>query len=194
MKRDTALLIIILLLEVAILTVVSLKTGIDVALLIMIVLLVAALTVAFWKGRWVLVGAGLKQTGRTLKSMWFRILLGMMLGGFLQVLVPSASIAEWLGPTSGLKGILIGAYTGLFLSGGPYVVMPVVAAIYHAGAGAGPVIALLAGGLLNVQGLITFYIPMLGVRLSLANYIICFFVPPLIGLAGGAVYHLLGLG
>ena len=166
----------------------------DIALLIIIVLLAIAITVAFWKGRWPLVWAGLKQTGYTLQSMWLRILLGMALGGFIQVLVPSASIAEWLGPTSGLKGILIGSYTGLFLSGGPYVILPVVASIYKAGAGAGPVIALLAGGMLSVQGLITWYIPFLGVRLSLAKYIICFFVPPIVGLAGGAVYQLLNLG
>lgn len=165
----------------------------DLALIILLVLLTAAVTTAFWKGRWQLVWAGLNQTGRTIKSMWFRILLGMALGGFIQVLVPSASIAEWLGPTSGLKGILIGSYTGLFLSGGPYMILPVVAAIYHAGAGVGPVIALLAGGLLNVQGLIAWYIPFLGVRLSLSNYLVCLFVPPLIGLAGAAIYQLLNL-
>ena len=166
----------------------------DLALLIMIVLLVFAIAAAFWKGRLPLVWAGLKQTGYTLKSMWLRSLLGMMLGGFIQVLVPSASIAEWLGPASGLKGILIGAYTGFFLSGGPYVVLPVVASIYKAGAGAAPIIALLAGGMLNVQGLITWYIPFLGVRLSLAKYIVAVFVPPLIGMAGGAVYQLLNFG
>ncbi|MBI2850884.1 MAG: permease [Chloroflexi bacterium] len=165
----------------------------DTALLILLVLLALAIIAAFWKGRWTLVWAGLKQTGRTLKAMWFRILLGMALGGFIQVLVPSASIAEWLGPASGLKGILIGSYVGLFLSGGPYVILPVVAAIYKAGAGAGPVIALLAGGLLSVQGLITWYIPFLGVRLSLAKYVVCLFVPPLVGLAGGAVFGLLNL-
>ena len=166
----------------------------DTALFIIIVLLIIAFAATFWKGRWPLILTGLRQTGRTLRSMWFRILLGMMLGGFLQVLVPSASIAEWLGPASGLKGILIGSYIGFFISGGPYVIMPVIASIYGAGAGAGPTIALMTGGLLSVQGLITFYVPMLGVRLSLANYIICLFVPPLVGLAGGAVFHLLNIG
>lgn len=163
----------------------------DIALLILVVLLTMVVTVTFWKGRWQLLWAGLKQTGRTFKSMWLRILLGMTLGGFIQVLVPGALIAEWLGPASGLKGILIGSYVGLFLSGGPYVILPVIAAIYKAGAGAGPIIALLAGGMLSVQGLITWDIPFLGVRLASARYVIGLFVPPILGLAGGAVFQLL---
>lgn len=166
----------------------------DIALLILLVLLTISLVAAYWKGRWPLILAGLTQTGHTLRSMWLRILLGMALGGFIQVVVPSASIAHWLGPASGLKGILIGSYIGLFVSGGPYVIMPVIASIYAAGAGAGPTIALMTGGLLGIQGLFTFYIPILGVRLSLANYIVALFVPPLVGLTGGAVFHLLNLG
>ncbi|MBM2825840.1 MAG: hypothetical protein HW402_1504, partial [Dehalococcoidales bacterium] len=58
---------------------------IDAALVILLVLLAFAIMAAFWKGRIPLVWAGLKQAGQTLKSMWFRILLGMALGGFIQV-------------------------------------------------------------------------------------------------------------
>jgi len=162
-------------------------------LLILVTLLMIAIVAALWKGGWQLLWAGLKQTGHTLKSMWFRVLLGMLLGGFIQVLVPTDFIAQWLGPASGLKGILIGSYVGLFVSGGPYVVMPVIAAIYHAGAGPGPIIALLSGGMLAVQGLITWQIPLMGMRLSLAQYIVLLFVPPILGLAGGALYQLLHL-
>ena len=165
----------------------------DVALLVLLVLLTIAIITAFWKGRLPLVWAGLKQSGQTIKSMWFRILIGMTLGGFIQVLVPSTVVAEWLGPTSGLKGILIGSYIGLFISGGPYVILPVIASIYESGAGAGPTIALMTGGLLSIQGLFTWYIPLLGVRLSMAKYVVCLFVPPLVGLAGDAVFQLLNL-
>jgi uncharacterized membrane protein YraQ (UPF0718 family) len=166
----------------------------DFALLILIVLLAIALAAAFWKGRWQLILAGLKQAWNTIRTMWLRIILGMALGGFIQVVIPSASIAHWLGPASGIKGILIGSYIGLFVSGGPYVIMPVIASIYAAGAGPGPTLALMTGGLLGIQGLFTFYIPILGLRLSIANYIVALFVPPLVGLTGGLVFHLLGFG
>jgi len=165
----------------------------DLALLILLALLFIAIVTALWKGRWPLLFSGLKQTGSTFKSMWLRILLGMTLGGFIQVLIDPQWIADWLGPTSGLKGILIGSYAGIIMGGGPYVILPIIASIYKAGAGAGPVIALLIGGTLNVQGLITWQIPLLGAKIALTRYFVCFFVPPLVGFAGGAVYQLLNL-
>jgi len=191
MKKDVILKSFLILLPVA--ATVIFWTHVDPAMKILLVMLAAAIGIATLKGGWPLIRAGLQQTGRTLNSMWFRILLGMALGGFIQVLVPSTLIADWLGPASGLKGILIGSYAGLFLSGGPYVILPVVAAIYEAGAGAGPIISLLSGGLLSVQGLFAFYIPILGLRLSLTQYLVYLFIPPLLGLAGGAVFHLLGI-
>lgn len=166
----------------------------DLALLILLVLLFIAIVTALWRGGWQLLFSGLRQTGSTLKSMWLRVLLGMTLGGLIQVLIPSAVIAEWLGPASGLKGILIGSYVGIIMGGGPYVTLPIIASIFKAGAGAGPVIALLTGGILSVQGLITWQIPLLGAKIAFTRYIVCLFVPPLVGLAGGAVYQLLNLG
>ena len=165
----------------------------DVALLILVALVFMAMVIAFWKGRWQLLISGFKQTGHTFKSMWLRLLLGITFGGFIQVLIPGPLIAEWLGPASGLKGILIGSYAGIIMSGGPYVMLPVIASIYAAGAGVGPVIALLTGGMLGLQGLITWQIPFLGAKLALTRYIVCLFVPPIVGLAGAAVYELLNV-
>lgn len=166
----------------------------DIALLSLVAMLSMAIVIALWKGRLPLLFSGLRQTGSTFKSMWLRILLGMTLGGFIQVLVPSTLVAQWLGPTSGLKGILIASYAGTILGGGPYVNLPIIAAIYKAGAGVGPVIALLTGIMLSVQGLIIWRIPLLGAKLALTRYFVCILVPPLVGLAGGAVYQLLNLG
>jgi len=166
----------------------------DIALLSLVAMLLMAIVIALWKGRLPLLISGLKQTGSTFKSMWPRILLGMTLGGFIQVLVPSTLVGQWLGPTSGLKGILIASYAGTILGGGPYVILPVIAAIYQAGAGVGPVISLLTGVMLGIQGLITWRIPFLGAKLALTRYVVLLFVPPIAGLAGGAIYQLLNLG
>ncbi|MEK7354028.1 MAG: permease, partial [Chloroflexota bacterium] len=117
---------------------------------------------------------------------------GFALGGLIQVLVPRAVIASWRGPTSGIKGILIGSYAGIVLSGAPYVMLPVVASLYLAGAGAGPIIALLTGqALLALQNLIVWQIPFLGVGIPLSKFIVCLFITPLVGLAGSVVYKLL---
>jgi len=166
----------------------------DIALLILIAMVLITVIAAFWRGRWQLLISGFKQAGLTLKSMWLRLLLGITFGGLIQVVIPTALIAEWLGPASGLKGILIGSYAGLIISGGPFVTLPVIASIYAAGAGVGPVIAFLVSmNLVGVRILINWQIPFLGAKIALTRYAVCFFIPPLVGLAGGAVYQLLGV-
>lgn len=164
----------------------------DISLWILVVLVLAMAGVALGKGGWQLLVSGLTRTGKTLKFMWFRLLLGFTLGGLIQVLIPSPVIAEWLGPASGLKGILIGAYAGILMPGGPHIVLPVLASILAAGAGPAPVMALLASSnLISLNGLFTWQIPFLGVKLSVARYVIGLFIPPLVGLGGAGVYHLL---
>ena len=88
----------------------------DPTLVILIALLLIAVAAAFLKGGVQLAGQGLVQTGRLLETVWLRLPLGFALGGLIQVLVPRTIIARWLGPTSGIKGILIGSYGGIVLS------------------------------------------------------------------------------
>ena len=164
----------------------------DITLLVLVALVLIAVTAAFWKGRWQLLISGFKQAGLTLRLIWARLLLGIMLGGLIRALVPGTLIAEWLGPASGLKGILIGSYAGIIISGGPYITLPIVASIYTAGAGVGPTIALLTSvNLLGLQPLFAWQIPFLGTKIALTRYAICLLIPPLVGLAGDAIYQLL---
>ncbi len=163
----------------------------DMTLIILVALVLIAVGVAFWKGGWELTGLGLVQAGHLVETVWLRLLLGFTLGGLVQVLIPRAVIARWLGPTSGIKGILIGSYTATIMAGAPYVMLPVVASLYAAGAGAGPVIALLTGqSLLSLQTLIVWQIPFLGVGIPLSKYIVCLFITPLVGFAGSTVFKL----
>ena len=68
-----------------------------------------------------------------------------------------------------------------------------VASIYRAGAGIGPVMALMtARGLLSMQLLLVWQIPFFGVELPLARYIVCLIVPPTVALVGRAVFHVIG--
>lgn len=167
----------------------------DIALWVLVGMVFVAAVAALWKGGWRLLVSGLKQAGLTFKSIWLRLVLGFTLGGLIQVLIPSHLMAEWLGPASGLKGILIGSYAGVVMTGGPYVTLPIVASVYAAGAGPGPVIALLASmNLLSLPGLLTWAIPFLGAKIALSRYVVSIFIPPLIGLAGAAVFRLLSMG
>lgn len=164
----------------------------DTTLLILLALVGITVAATLWKGGVDLTISGFTQAGKLLNTIWLRLLLGFTLGGMIQVLIPRNVIAKWLGPTSGLKGILIGSYTGTIMSGAPFVMLPIVASIYRAGAGIGPIVALLAGqGLIGLEMLIVWQIPFFGVELPLARYIVCLFIPPFAGLAGAAVYRVI---
>ncbi len=167
----------------------------DVSMWVLIGMLTTAMALAFWKGGWRMILSGFKEGALTFKSIWVRLVLGFSLGGLIQVVIPSPVIAEWLGPASGMKGILIGSYAGIIITGGPYVTLPVVASIFTAGAGVGPVIALLTSmNLISLPGLLTWAIPFMGVRLALSRYIVCLVIPPIVGLAGSVVYEFLTIG
>ena len=164
----------------------------DIALWTLVGMLLVGIAISLWRGGWQLLISGLKQAGLTVKSVWLRLLLGFTLGGLIQVLIPSQLIAEWLGPTSGLKGILIASYAGIIMTGGPYVILPIIASIHAAGASPGAVIALLASmNLLSLPNLFTWGIPFLGAKLSLTRYVICLAILPVIGLSGAALYELI---
>jgi len=164
----------------------------DITLLIQVLLVATAIVIAFWKGRWRLIASGLKQGIKTFQSLWLRVLLGFALGGMVQVLIPRELVAEWLGPASGLKGILIGTFIGVFMTGGPYVRMPVIASIYASGAAAGPVIALLiATPLIGLHSLIAWQIPFFGFKIPLVRYIICLLITPIAAFVGAAIFQLL---
>ena len=163
----------------------------DLSLLILAALLVTVTFVAFKKGGWPKIIESLRKGYETLMTMWWRVLLGILLGGFIQVLIPRALVAEWIGPASGLIGILIGSFVGMIITGGAFVVVPVIASIYTAGASAGPIIALLtAANLVRIQGIFIWEIPFFGARIALSRYIICLFIPPIVGLIGGALFRL----
>ena len=160
-------------------------------LLILLALVLAVGTATFLKGGWQLTVSGIKQSGQLFQTVWLYLILGFILGGLIQRLTPSTLIARWMGHASGIKGIFIGAYMGTIVPGGPWVFMPIYASIYGAGAAAGPIIALFAGrSMLSLQMLVVWQIPFLGVEISLAKYIACLFLPPIIGFAGRGVFQL----
>ena len=172
----------------------NLAKKIDGTLLFLGALVLVAVIAAQFIGGGQLVLDGLQRAGNLFESVWLRLLLGFTLGGMIRLLIPSALIARWLGHTSGIRGLLIGSYIAIIMPGGPYITMPVIAAIYSAGAGIGPIIALLTGrALLGVQMLIVWQIPFLGVEISLARYIACLVLPPLAGMAGATLYRFIAV-
>ena len=164
----------------------------DKTLLLLGAIVLIAVVLALSTGGWQQAFKGFKQAGQLINTVWLRLLLGFTLGGLVQVLIPRVLIAKWLGHASGLKGILIGSYMSIIIPGSPYVALPIIASIYRAGAGVGPVIALLTGrGILEIQMLVVWEIPFLGVEIPLARYVACLLIPPIVGLMGATVFRMI---
>jgi uncharacterized membrane protein YraQ (UPF0718 family) len=71
------------------------------------------------------------------------LLSGVFLGSLVGTFLPRDIIARFLGQESGINGILLGALFGAGMPGGPYVLFPIVAALYASGATIPPMIAMI---------------------------------------------------
>jgi uncharacterized membrane protein YraQ (UPF0718 family) len=131
----------------------------------------------------------LGQSLRLVRSVGAELVLGFLLAGLVQVLLPVALLREWLGSERLGRGILVGWAVGLLLPGGPYFFFPFAGSLAHAGAAAGPVIALLsAKTLVSPIRMLTYEAPLMGWPLTLARCIPGLLLPPVLGLLGQWLY------
>jgi len=94
------------------------------------------------------------------------ILLAMLLARLLEILIPEEFIKRWLSQEAGFTGIILGTFGGMLMAFGPYASYPIIATIYHAGAGLGTTIALLAGWTYLGLSRIPFESSFLGLRFT----------------------------
>ena len=150
---------------------------------------VAMLAVAFWRGRDLPV-AGLTAAGQTLWSNLPILLLGFLMAGLAQVLIPKDVIIQWLGAEAGIKGIMIGCVAGGLVPGAPYAVFPLVAALYRAGAGIGAVVGFVSAWSLWSVTRLPVEIALIDPKLAIIRYLVTFAVPPIAGLLAEGVARL----
>ena len=70
-----------------------------------------------------------------------KVLAGCLIGAFVTLLLPREMVARWVGHESGFTGLLIAAFFGFLLPGGPITIYPVAGAFLIIGADAGAVVA-----------------------------------------------------
>jgi uncharacterized membrane protein YraQ (UPF0718 family) len=161
----------------------------DTSTWILLALVVAAAGLAFSRDPRLPVDA-LRASGRLLSSVWIEIALGFLLAGLIDVLIAPATLLRWLGDGQGLRGILIGWAIGLVLPGGPYLLFPMMASLFSKGAPPGPLITLIAAKtLLGPIRMLTYEAPLLGWPMTLARLLPGLLVPPLLGVAGQALFR-----
>lgn len=131
-----------------------------------------------------------QTSAKLLGGVWPELLLGFLLAGLLDVLVPERQLVQWLGGQNVLYGILAGWAIGLMLPGGPYLIFPIVANLLRQGAAPGPLIALItAKVLLSPIRMLSYEAPLLGWPMTLSRLIPGLLVPPVLGWMGQWLYE-----
>jgi uncharacterized membrane protein YraQ (UPF0718 family) len=160
--------------------------GISVAVMFF---LAAGLTALAWRQSPQTALAGFSSGGRLFVSILPNLVLGFILAGMIEVLIPKALLVSWVGEGSGARGILVATLLGAATPGGPFVQFPIVASLFKAGAGVGPLMAYLTSwSLLGVSRLLVFELPILGAPLALSRLACSLAVPPLVGVLSAWVY------
>ena len=120
----------------------------------------------------------------TLKRTLPLLVVAFVIVGYVNALEPQSFVRTWIGPGSGLKGILIGTAAGMLLPGGPYVVFPLIGTLFTSGAGMGPTLAMITSWAALALLSVSFELPFLGWRFTLIRLGLGFIVPVLVGSAG----------
>lgn len=162
----------------------------DASLWILLALALIAAGVAFTRDP-ALPLAGARAGARLLGSVWIELALGFLLAGLIEVLVSPGQLVRLLGDGRGFRGIAVGWGIGLLLPGGPYLMFPLVASLFGNGAAVGPLITLIAAKtLIGPIRVLTYEAPLLGWPFTLARLLPALLVPPLLGIAGQALFRL----
>ncbi len=110
----------------------------------------------------ILLNEGLREGSIEFIRLLPRIGVGVVGSGFIADVLPNALVADWLGPDSGMTGVLIATIGGALTPGGPVVGFSIGAAALKSGAGAPQVIAYsTAWALYAVHRLVTWEVPMM---------------------------------
>jgi uncharacterized membrane protein YraQ (UPF0718 family) len=120
----------------------------------------------------------------TLKRTLPLLVFAFVIVGYVNALEPQSFVRTWIGPESGLKGILIGTAAGMLLPGGPYVVFPLIGTLFASGAGMGPTLAMITSWAALALLSVSFELPFLGWRFTIIRLGLGIMVPVLVGSAG----------
>jgi len=121
------------------------------------------------------------------------LLVGFLLGGMVQVLIPREWVAAYAGEDSGLMGLVIASVAGAVTPGGPFVAFPLVASLWKAGTGVGPLVSYLtAWSLLGFHRVLIYEGPIMGWRFVLVRILSVSAAPVLAGYMASWLFRIGG--
>jgi uncharacterized membrane protein YraQ (UPF0718 family) len=120
------------------------------------------------------------------------LILGFLLAGLAQMLVPRDFVVKYAGENSGVTGYLLATGIGACTPGGPFFQFPLVAALWKAGAGVGQITSYLtAWALLGFQRILIYEGPMMGWRYTSSRVLASLIAPPLMGFLTSWIFRTL---
>jgi uncharacterized membrane protein YraQ (UPF0718 family) len=143
---------------------------------------------AGWRGGADLVVAGLLQGAWTFGSVIPLLVAAFLIAGLTRALVTRELVSRWLGAGSGWRGILLACLGGALMPGGPYVYYPIAAALLHAGAGLGVLVAFVSAKNLWSLSRLPLELALLGPHLTAVRFVATFVLPPLLGLLAEGLF------
>jgi hypothetical protein len=162
----------------------DLAAVINLVISVLLWVLVATLALAAASRSKTLFREGAWEGGRDFIVLIPRVMVGVVGSGYIAAVMPQDLITTWIGPNSGLFGILIATIVGAATPGGAVVGFAIGAAALKGGAGAPQVIAYsTAWSLYTIQRLLNWEIHMMAPRFVWLRAAISFPLPILAGLA-----------
>jgi len=131
---------------------------------------------------------GARVGWETLKRTLPLLIVAFIIVGYVNALEPQALVQNWIGPGTGLRGVLVGTAAGMLLPGGPYVVFPLIAVLFQSGAGLGPTLAMITSWAALALLSVSFELPFLGWRFTVIRLGLGLSVPILVGLLGTLLF------
>ncbi|MBX9775363.1 MAG: hypothetical protein K2Y71_13265 [Xanthobacteraceae bacterium] len=160
-----------------VIAIVSIVVGILLWLLVAVLAFIAAMRSK------ALFREGAFEGGRDFLVLIPRVMIGVVGSGYIAAVMPQDLIADWIGPGSGIVGIVIATIIGAATPGGAVVGFAIGAAALKSGAGAPQVIAYsTAWSLYTIQRLLNWEIHMMAPRFVWLRAAVSFPLPILAGL------------
>ena len=161
---------------------------VDPQLRILLGLTVALAALAWWRGGATLAGSGFAEGLRALSQFGLLIVVSFFAAGLAQVLIPREWIQRALGEQSGFLGIVVGTLAGAATPAGPFVSLPIAAALRASGASPAAVVAYLTSwSVLALHRLVAWESPILGARFAIFRWVVSLGLPLLAGLLARAL-------
>ena len=127
---------------------------------------------------------GLQISAKMIVQMMPLLLLALVIAGMSQVFAAQQEefITKWLGPESGLRGIILASVAGTLTPGGPVVTVPLLAGLLRSGSSIGVAVAYLTGWGAWSLARLPLEVAILGWKFTLIRVASVCLLPPIAGL------------